>query len=344
VSALPSEVLPRRVEAREPPEARGLARDEVRLLVASRSDPCLRHARFRDLPRVLSAGDLLVVNTSGTLPAALAARRADGSTVALHLSTPDPAGSDDRWVVELRAGGERFRGGRPGETLELPGGAGVTLLTPSIRGSRLWLAELDLPEPVAAYLARHGRPIRYPYVDTEWPLSDYRTVFALEDGSAEMPSAGRPFTPELVTSLVARGILVAPILLHTGVSSLEAGEPPYAERFRVPAETARLVNATRGWGGRVIAVGTTVVRALETTATPDGGAEPGEGWTTLVVTPERGVHAVDGLLTGWHEPEASHLLLLEAIAGADLLERSYRAAREHGYRWHEFGDSHLVLP
>jgi S-adenosylmethionine:tRNA ribosyltransferase-isomerase len=159
-----------------------------------------------------------------------------------------------------------------------------------------------------------------------------------------MPSAARPFTHELVAELVGRGVLIAPLTLHTGVSSLEAGEEPYPERYRVPAATARLVNAVRAWGGRVVAVGTTVVRALETVATPDGSVEAGAGWTALVITPERGLRVVDGLLTGWHEAESSHLRMLEAAAGSTLLARSYRAARGHRYRWHEFGDSHLILP
>jgi S-adenosylmethionine:tRNA ribosyltransferase-isomerase len=158
-----------------------------------------------------------------------------------------------------------------------------------------------------------------------------------------MPSAARPFSGELVASLVARGVLIAPITLHAGLSSPERHEPPQPERYRVPAPTARLVNAVRGWGGRVIAVGTTVVRALETVATA-GGLVAGEGWTNVVITPERGVRAVDGLLTGWHEPRASHLQMLEAILGAELLERSYAAALDRGYLWHEFGDSHLILP
>ena len=183
---------------------------------------------------------------------------------------------------------------------------GATLLAPYL-GRRLWVADLQLPEPLLDYLAHHGRPIRYRHVTEERPLSDYQTVYATEPGSAEMPSAGRPFTPELVTELVARGIAVAPIVLHTGVSSLEAGESPYPERFRVPAATARLVETTRAAGGRVIAVGTTVVRALESAVRPDGSVAAAEGWTSLVVTPERGVRVVDGLLTGWHEPDSSHL-------------------------------------
>jgi S-adenosylmethionine:tRNA ribosyltransferase-isomerase len=334
-------VLPKALEAHEPAEARGLARDEVRMMVSTRSDAKVTHARFRDLPRFLSTGDLLVVNVSAPVPAALAAQRSDGTALELRLSTPMP---DERWLVELRLGPEPFGDGSEGERLALPDGSRATLLGRYARGRRLWLASLTLPVPVDRYLAAHGRPIRYGYVTEHWPLEAYRNVYALESGSAEPPSAGRPFTHALLTRLLAKGVHVAPVVLHTGVSSLERGEAPYPERFRVPAETARLVNAVRGWGGRVVAVGTTSVRALETVAAPDGSVEAGEGWTSLVVTPGRGLRAVDGLVTGWHEPAATHMELMAAVAGEELLERSYLAALEHGYLWHEFGDSHLVLP
>jgi S-adenosylmethionine:tRNA ribosyltransferase-isomerase len=228
--------------------------------------------------------------------------------------------------------------------VELPGEARVRLRAPYLAGPRLWIARLELPEPLLDYLAAHGLPIRYRYVPDEHPLAEYQTIFAAEPGSAEMPSAGRPFTHELVTELAARGVLLAPVTLHTGVSSPESHEPPYPERFHVPAATARLVNAVRGWGGRVVAVGTTVVRALETAAREDGTLERAEGWTQLVITPERGLRAVDGLLTGWHEPGASHLQLLDAVAGRELVADSYRTALEQGYLWHEFGDVHLILP
>jgi S-adenosylmethionine:tRNA ribosyltransferase-isomerase len=338
----PAAALPARREAAAPPEARGLARDEVRMLVASRSGG-LTHARARDLPDHLCAGDVLVVNTSATLPAALPARRADGTPLRLHLSTP--CGERGRWVVELRDGAERFAGGRAGERLVLPGGAHATLLAAYVTGERLWLAAIDTGRrPLPAYLAEHGAPIRYGYVERDWPLADYQTIFATQPGSAEMPSAGRPFTPQLVTALVMRGVAVAPVTLHTGVSSQEAGEPPYPERYAVPASTARLVNAARAGGGRVVAVGTTVVRALETVATQDGALAAAAGWTRHVVTPETGVRAVDGLLTGWHEPEATHLLMLEAVGGRVLVEQSYALARRAGYLWHEFGDVHLIVP
>jgi S-adenosylmethionine:tRNA ribosyltransferase-isomerase len=338
VSAVP--ILEHR-EAHEPPEARGTGRDDVALLVATRHDGGLVHGRFRDLPRYLEPGDLVVVNTSATLPAALDARLADRQ-LELRLSTPADGGA---WVVELRTEtGAPFRRPPIGVRLDLPGGATAELLARYAGSDRLSVARLDLAQPLETYLARHGRPIRYGYVPRPWPLAAYQTVFALEPGSAEMPSAARPFSAELVTELVARGVLFAPLTLHTGVSSPELGEPPYPERYGVPETTARLVNAVRGWGGRIVAVGTTVVRALETVAAPDGTVRAGEGWTRLVVTPERGLRAVDGLLTGWHEPEASHLHLLEAAAGRDLLLRSYRAAAERGYLWHEFGDAHLILP
>jgi S-adenosylmethionine:tRNA ribosyltransferase-isomerase len=347
VSALAFD-LPTRLEATAPPEARGLARDEVRMMVAGRGRGEIDHARFRDLPDHLRAGDLVVVNVSATLPAAVPATLPDGAAAELRFATaaPDLELRGSWWIVELRSadGTQPFTGARVGDSVGLPGDTEVELVAPYAGGSRLWLARVHGALPLRAYLARHGHPIRYGYVPREWPLDAYQTVFATEPGSAEMPSAGRPFTAELVTRLAARGVAVAPIVLHTGVSSLERGEAPYPERYRVPETTARLVNATRWWGGRVIAVGTTVVRALETVAGDDGSVAAGEGWTRLVVTPERGIHAVDGLITGWHEPEASHLQLLEAAAGSELLERSYAAALEHGYLWHEFGDSHLVLP
>jgi S-adenosylmethionine:tRNA ribosyltransferase-isomerase len=313
------------------------------MLVASPAR--LEHRRFRDLADILEPGDLLVVNTSATLPAALDAERSGGEVLRLHLSTPLPGVWPDdgfeRWVVELRDGSRPCRCGRAGERLALPGGGSAELLAPYLGGQRLWAARLHLPQPLLAYLDQHGAPIRYRHLPAPRPLADFQTVFANEPGSAEMPSAGRPFSDRVLNALGARGVAVAPIVLHTGVSSLERGEAPYPERFSVPAATAAAVNAAK----RVIAVGTTVVRALESAV--EGtveGTVPSTGWTRVVITPERGVRVVDGLLTGWHEPDASHLLMLEAIAGRDLVERSYAAALADGYLWHEFGDSHLILP
>jgi S-adenosylmethionine:tRNA ribosyltransferase-isomerase len=323
------------------------ARADVRLMVTQRAAGAVAHRRFVEVGDALDPGDVLVVNTSAVIPAALDARGPDGEELRLHLSTEQPGGF---WVVEPRVpagpGTERRRG-RPPAHLTLAGGGRAELLTPYPAGTavaRLWLARLDLPGPTLDYLDAHGQPVRYAHAAAAWPVAAYQSVFSRVPGSAEMPSAARPFTDSLVTELVTRGVVVAPIVLHCGVSSQEAGEPPYAERYDVPPATAALVNAAHADGRRVVAVGTTVVRALETTADEAGRSHPGHGWTELVVTPSRGVRVVDGLLTGWHEPESSHLAMLEAVGGPELVDSSYAAAVDRGYRWHEFGDSHLILP
>lgn len=341
--------LPPEREASEPPEARGLARDSVRLLVSRRADDRLVHARFSDIGAFLRPGDLVVINTSATLNAALEAQRvADGLPLELHLSTPAPDGSGG-WVVEARRpeprGTRPFFGLEPGDTLHLPGGGSARIVAPyAPPRRRLWVAALSLPMDVLYYLDRHGFPIRYRYVERAWPGAYYQTAFAAEPGSAEMPSAGRAFTPEGIVRLMAQGVGFAPLTLHTGVASLEEDEPPYAERFRVPVSTARAVNAARAAGSRVIGVGTTVVRALETVAEEDGTVRAGKGWTELIVAPGRGVRVVEGLLTGFHEPRASHLAMLEALAGRRHVEAAYAAALQGDYLWHEFGDLHLILP
>ncbi|KUN90724.1 S-adenosylmethionine:tRNA ribosyltransferase-isomerase [Streptomyces caeruleatus] len=413
--------VPEELSARVPAEQRGpgLGRDAVRLLVSRGTD--VSHHAFGELPRLLRAGDVLVVNTSQTLAAAV-----DGwvghARVVVHFST---RGDDGRWAVELRdpdgRGTTRARTGGPaGTEVRLPGGAGLVLEEPLGPGSgRLWWARASSagvgrgwgagegsggvwgvgrggartgaegvggagaegvggagtegpggvgaeglwgahPQadgPAAAeedgtgilrVMREYGRPIRYSYTERDQPLSVYQTVFALPSGdgagSAEMPSAARPFTMRTVTELVSRGVQFAPVTLHTGVASAEAHEPPYPERFAVPEASARLINAVRAGGGRVVAVGTTAVRAVESAVDADGVVRARAGWTDLVVTPERGVRAVDGLLTGLHEPQASHLLMLEAVAGRAAIERSYEAALQGLYLWHEFGDVHLILP
>ncbi|MFG1998425.1 S-adenosylmethionine:tRNA ribosyltransferase-isomerase [Spirillospora sp. NPDC048911] len=372
--------LPPALEAHEPPEARGRTRDGVRLLVGRRAGGEVSHHEFRALPDLLRPGDLLVVNTSATLPAAV---RLD--KIAVHFSTPLPTpsaaamfpvetaaealaatpaavpvpasaatpavgaeadGGDRLWLVELRRRTGKasvpYGGGCPGEWIPMPGGATLTLI--GRRTERLWEARLSTD--VVPYLRAYGRPIRYGYVRRDWPTAAYQTTFAHDrsTGSAEMPSAARPFTPELVTRLVSGGVLLAPITLHTGVASPEAHEPPYAERYEVPEQTADLVNHVRARGGDVIAVGTTAVRALETAAGSNGRVQASSGWTEHIITPEDGVRVVDGLLTGLHEPKSSHLMMLTAIAGHDLLKSTYQAALDESYLWHEFGDLNLLLP
>lgn len=347
--------LPSELEAGQPPESRGLARDEVRLMVSYRQNNRIIHTQFRHLPDYLDAGDLVVINTSGTLNAAINATRADGTPLEVHLSTHLPA---DLWIVEVRqparVASQPFFQAIAGETLALPGQASITLLTPHhmphhrpnpASRVRLWIARLHLPQhtPLNNYLNTYGFPIRYNYVEKSWPIDYYQTVYATEPGSAEMPSAGRAFTPELITRLVAKGVQVAPLILHTGVASLETNEPPYQEYYRVPPETARLVNAACTAGKRVIAVGTTVVRALESVTGTDGITHAGEGWTDLVITPDRELQAVNAMLTGLHEPKATHLAMLQALAGLEHLQITYSEALQKKYLWHEFGDLHLIL-
>jgi len=337
-------VVTTELEAHEPPEARGLKRDEVRLMVSHRADNRIVHTQFNDLARFLDPGDLLVINTSGTIPAALDATRADGGVYELHLSTHL---RDDLWIVEIRALGET--GTKPffdlqgGEIFKLPAGGSVTIADAAISSRRLWFASLHFPFAGNDYLARYGFPIRYEYVPQRWDISYYQTVYATEPGSAEMPSAGRAFSNELIARLVANRVQIAPLILHTGVASLEEFEPPYAEWYRVSAETARAVNLAHEARKRVIAVGTTVVRALETVTDASGIAQEGEGWTSVVVTPERGVRAVNAMITGMHEPRAKHLDLLRALASEEHLQIAYEEALREKYLWHEFGDVHLIL-
>jgi S-adenosylmethionine:tRNA ribosyltransferase-isomerase len=330
------------LSAHEPAEAGGLGRDDVRLLVGRRATGEVTGHRFTDLPDLLEAGDVLVVNTSGTLAAAVPVL---GGEFEVHLSTEL---ADGRTLVEVRRiegiSTRQYPGGAPGDRYRLPGGGSVELVEP-YSDRRLWIARVDTGHlDRLAYLDRYGAPIRYDYVPRAWPIEAYQTVFARQPGSAEMPSAGRPFTDRVVTRLVTAGVLVVPILLHTGVASPEAHERPYPEQFAVPATTARVVNQARGYGGRVIAVGTTVVRALESAVDPAGAVRAAQGFTSLVVTPARGVRVVSGLLTGFHEPQASHLDMLEAVAGRSLLDACYAEATAGGYLWHEFGDVNLLLP
>ncbi|MHB2018802.1 MAG: S-adenosylmethionine:tRNA ribosyltransferase-isomerase [Candidatus Xenobia bacterium] len=298
-------------EATVPPEARGLARDEVRMLVSQHGE--VAHARFLDLPQYLGPGDLLVVNDSLTIPAAVNAE--DGTPI--HFSTQ----FDTTWLVEPRQPA-------PARLLKLPGGVTLELL--ESRG-RLWEARVSGTDDVVAWLQRWGHPVAYAYTEGRWPIEAYQTLFGRHPGSAEMPSAGRPFTPRVLERLAARGVELAAITLHTGVSSVESGERPYPERFNVPAATLQKIRRAR----RVIAVGTTVVRALESDTT--------SGVTDLMVTPDQGLRVCHGLLTGLHEPRATHLLMLQAFLSSERLAAAYQEAHAAGYLWHEFGDVHLII-
>ncbi|THV37071.1 S-adenosylmethionine:tRNA ribosyltransferase-isomerase [Glycomyces buryatensis] len=319
------------LEANQPAEVRGASRSDVRMLVTDKATGQISHRHFEDLPALVRPGDLLVVNNSTTLPASVPTKQ--GWRV--HFSSTRPDGS---WLVELRDGQRPYLGEVPGRQVHLAGG--VVLELEARFGKRLWVTRPPLAS-VPDYLARFGKPIRYSYVDRDWPVSAYQTAFATVPGSAEMPSAARPFTPEIVTRLVSAGIGIAPITLHTGVASLESDEDPYPEWFEVGEYTARAVNAAKDSGGRVIAVGTTAVRALESAA--DGGrAFAASGHTDRIISLDDPPVVVDGLLTGLHEPRSTHLAMLEALCETELLRESYEAAIEARYLWHEFGDVHLI--
>jgi S-adenosylmethionine:tRNA ribosyltransferase-isomerase len=358
--------LPPELEAAAPPEARGLRRDHVRLLLVDRASGSATHHRFHELPRMLEPGDLLVANDSRTLPASLLGRTAAGVPLEVRLAARD--GSSERWaalVLGVPAGGDDpalvptdARPAAPpleaGQRLEFGGGLGATVLgRHEEAGPLAWLAFDAVGERLAEALHRAGRPVRYAYVPRAWPLHHYQTLFAAGPGSAEMASAGRPFTVQTLADLRARGVGLATISLHAGLSTY--GDPATdrryvpAEPYLVPEATAAAVAACRAAGGRVVAVGTTVVRALETAAASPagngaGGVRAGGGVTRLRIGPGHRLAAVDGLLTGLHEPEASHLDLLGAFLDRPALDRAYAAALAAGYLWHEFGDVCLLLP
>ncbi|HEY4790466.1 MAG TPA: S-adenosylmethionine:tRNA ribosyltransferase-isomerase [Actinomycetes bacterium] len=388
--------LPPELEAAAPPEARGLRRDHVRLLLVDRATGSVAHHRFHELPRLLEPGDLLVANDSRTLPASLLGHTAAGAPLEVRLAARDGGGAGpaegagragsrepgdgpgegverpgsrkpgdrgERWaalVLGVPAGGgdpalvpTDARPPAPalaaGERLEFAGGLGATVLGRHEEARPLvWLAFDLAGERLAQALHRAGRPVRYAYVPRPWPLHQYQTLFAAVPGSAEMASAGRPFTVQTLRDLRQRGIGLATISLHAGLSTY--GDPVTdrryvpAEPYLVPEATAAAVAACRAAGGRVVAIGTTVVRTLETAAAGGDGVKAGAGVTRLRIGPGHRLVAVDGLLTGLHEPEASHLDLLGAFLDRPALDRAYAAALGSGYLWHEFGDVCLLLP
>jgi len=336
--------LPDSSVATKPAELRGAGRDDIRLMVSRQASRSVEHDVFDHLDRHLNPGDALVVNTSATLPAAVEAATGDNTRLKVHLAGPASGGL---WALEVRGIAEEG-GTTPGpelspQTLYLADDVTVHLLARNPRTPRLWIAAVEGCEDLHGFLAAHGEPIRY-VPGPRMSLDSYQTVFSVTPGSAEMPSAARPFTTSMVTRLISRGVAVVPIILHSGVSSYEEGETPGEEQYEVSTTTAAVINTLAGLGGRVIAVGTTVVRTLETVTDANGVVHPGSGTTELVIGPDRGPRVVDGLLTGWHEPRSSHLMLLEAFLGRDSLEEVYREAVDSGYLWHEFGDELLILP
>jgi len=342
--------LPKLLECAKPTEARGLQRDEVRLMISNRENDKIHHTSFKNITSYLQEGDVLIINTSGTLKAAIPITLPNGEEGRIHLSTKK---EENNWLIEIRQvignKTKRFHGIKQGDTFELPEG-GVMKITKAFYGNQLetthlqlWKAKFSLPISIKSFLDKYGIPIRYSDVQDIYPSSYYQTVFANELGSAEMPSAGRAFTSALVTELVSKGIQFAPVLLHTGVASLEVNEKPFPEYFKVSATTADLINRAQMENRRIIAVGTTAIRAIESAVGENGLVVSKQGFTNLFITPLRGLDIVNGLLTGFHEPRASHLLMMEALAKRYHLKVAYKEAIREGYEWHEFGDLHLIV-
>ena len=342
--------LPDDLQCAKPTEVRGIRRDEVKLMVSKIHSDEIHHNTFKNIDQYLNEGDVLVVNASGTLKAALEAFLVNGKQVKVHFSTKI---KDHLWIAEIReivnGSTKRFEGDLKGEILALKRGGSIELIEPYYKIGhknhlKLWKVKVNIPIPVEEYLDYYGKPIKYNYIKDTYPQSYYQTVFATEMGSAEMPSAGRAFTPELVTRLISKGVQIVPIILHTGVASLELNERPYDEYFKVSQSTADAINLARKKGRRIIAIGTTAIRAIESATDQHGKVHAKEGWTDLYITPQRGLFVTDALLTGFHEPEASHLMMLEALTGRNHLEVTYHHALKNEYQWHEFGDLHLILP
>ena len=348
MSAPFSFTLPPELAADEPPERRGIARDEVRLLVIDRASGQLEHTRFDHFGEFLRADDLLVFNSSRTLPASLSGCVEHGPCIEIRLAEHLP---DDSWLALLRCqSGDPFSCGlRPKMLVDLGQGLTATIRMRDEHIPRLWQLSFSKSGSElinAFYLV--GRPVRYEYVSAPWGLDYYQTVYAREPGSAEMPSAGRAFTWRLLFDLQRRGVETAYIVLHTGLSSyldeeLDAQHPASEEEYFVSERAADKINEAHARGGRVIAVGTTVVRTLESAADEQKRVQAGHGYTRLHITANHTLKAVDGLLTGLHEPEASHLDLLTSFLPAEKIKEAYQEAVRQKYLWHEFGDLNLIL-
>jgi S-adenosylmethionine:tRNA ribosyltransferase-isomerase len=341
--------LPPELAAKEPPERRGIARDKVRLMVINRANHQVEHTRFDRVGEFLRPGDLLVFNTSRTLPAAIdGCDSPTGLCMQVRLAQHLP---DDSWLALLLCQqGEPFACGlRSGMQLDFGQGLVGTVYDRDRHIPRLWKLRFSKSgSELMDLLYRLGHPIRYEYVSAPWDLDYYQTVYAKEPGSAEMPSAGRAFTWQLLFDLKRRGIETAHIVLHTSLSSymddeLDAQHPASEEEYSIGEAAAQKINRTHREGGRVIAVGTTVVRALESVADETGKVEAGHGYTQLHITANHALRTVDGLLTGLHEPEASHLDLLTAFLPAQQIREAYEEAVQQNYLWHEFGDLNLIV-
>jgi S-adenosylmethionine:tRNA ribosyltransferase-isomerase len=334
-------------------------RDESRLMVLRRRSGETELHRFAELPSLLREGDLLVVNDTRVIPARFFCRRASGGAVeGLFLREQAPAGAQGGWLVLLKGAGRC----RIGEKLELIGGEGAKLELVESRGQGQWLVRPEPSAPVAKLLAKAGRTPLPPYIRREGEQTDgadrdrYQTIYAAADGAVAAPTAGLHFTPEVFAALSARGIETTAVTLHVGLGTFApvkvedpAAHRMHSEWYEMPAPAAEAINTARRDGRRVVAVGTTSVRVLETVATADGRVEPGSGWTDIFLYPPAEFRAVDALITNFHLPRSTLLMLVAAFCspgkadGIEMVRHAYARAADEGFRFFSYGDAMLIL-
>lgn len=322
-------------------------RDASRLLVVDRAAGELHHRHFAELVEYVSPGDVLVLNETRVFPARLVGRKPTGAAAEVLLLHPVADGGERLWTALVRPGGKL----KPGRTVEVGPELSVEIVESLPSGDRIVRLVTDLP--VTEALERYGEVPLPPYVErqvTEDDRERYQTVFARERGSVAAPTAGLHFTPELLAAMEARGVRIARLVLHVGVGTFRPVEvedperhPMHSEWYRVPAEAAALINETRAAGGKAWAVGTTVVRTLETVASEDGVVHAGEGWTDIFLRPPYRFRAVDRLVTNFHLPKSTLLMLVSAFGGHELVMRAYQEAVEREYRFFSYGDAMLLL-
>jgi S-adenosylmethionine:tRNA ribosyltransferase-isomerase len=340
--------LPDELSATKPPELRGVNRDAVKLLIINRNDGMTYHSTFNHLSDFLRSGDLLIFNSSRTLPASLKTiNRGINKPSEVRLAEHLP---DDTWLVLFLFENEIQNNSliKPGQKIEFESGLSAVVENPDSRNPRLWKIKFSATgAELIDIFYQIGKPIRYGYISAPLPLEYYMTVFAIDPGSSEMPSAGRAFTWKMLFDLKNKNIGTSFLTLHTGLSSymdddLSSTHIVSEEEYFIPAGTAARIRTAKAKGGRIIAVGTTVVRALESSAYLTGKVVAGHSYTNLKITGEHNLKIANGLITGFHEPEASHLDLISAFLNPSQIVKAYEEAIEKKYLWHEFGDLCLI--
>jgi S-adenosylmethionine:tRNA ribosyltransferase-isomerase len=341
--------LPHKPGAKKTPVLRGINRDHVKLLVIDRNNARMYHSAFNHLSDFLRRGDLLIFNSSRTLPASLKTVNYNPQKnlevrLAEHLS-------DDSWLVLfLYQDKNHFHSNlKPGLKIEFESGLSATIVERNTRNPRLWKIKFSASgTELINIFYQIGKPIHYGYISAPLPLEYFLTVFTRDPGSSEMPSAGRAFTWKMLFDLKNKGVETAFLTLHTGLNSytdddLNAGHQIADEEYFISESTAVKIESNKAGNGRIIAVGTSVARALESAALMKGKVIPGHAYTSLRITEGYEMKIANGLLTGFHEPEASHLDLMSAFLSPTQIKKTYEEAIERKYLWYEFGDLCLIL-